>query len=93
MVRPKRQLPQADTAKVLTFDKARRIAVNVARLPELLGGPKQKKPHPKGKASPVPSCSPELDLTIGRSKDGKCRAVVSIHNNKVRVLPMGHGSR
>ena len=54
---------------------------------------KQKKPHHKGKASPVPSCSPELDLTIGRPKDGKCRAVIPILNNKVRVLPMGHGSR
>jgi len=50
---------EADIAKVLTFDEARRIAVYVAKLPGLLGAVhKTEEASPYGKASPVPSSSP-----------------------------------
>ena len=35
---------EADIAKVLTFDEARRIAVNVAKLPGLLGAAARRSP-------------------------------------------------
>ena len=61
--------------KVLTFDEARRIALNVAKLPGLLGASsKQKKPSHKGQAPPFPSIPPRCDSMIRVPKLGKVGA-------------------
>ena len=61
----------ADIAHVLTKNEARRIAVNVAKLRELLGQSlKQKKPRHKGQG-PVSLNSPALRFNREKSQTGQ----------------------